>query len=84
MLGGQAGSAGHLTVGDGARIGAQAGVHRDVPAGGTYAGYPAVEVREWRRASACMPRLPGLFRRLRRVERALGITAPDESADEDG
>ena len=84
MLGGQVGSAGHLCVGDGARIGAQSGVHRDVPAGGTYAGYPAVEAREWRRTSACVSRLPGLFRRLRRVERALGIAAPDESAGEDG
>jgi len=81
MLGGQVGSAGHLSVGDGARIGAQSGVHRDVPAGGTYAGYPAVEAREWRRVSACMTRLPGLFRRLRRAERALGLAAPDEAAD---
>ena len=78
MLGGQAGSAGHLTVGDGARIGAQAGVHRDIPAGGEYAGYPAVEAREWRRVSASMPRVPGLLRRVRRVERALGISASDE------
>ena len=78
MLGGQAGSAGHLTVGDGARIAAQSGVPRDLPAGGEYAGYPAVEAREWRRVSASMPRVPGLLRRVRRVERALGISASDE------
>src|SRR5439155_846516 len=75
MLGGQAGSAGHLTVGDGARIAAQSGVPRDLPAGGEYAGYPAVEAREWRRVSASLPRLPDLLRRVRRVERALGIGA---------
>jgi len=78
MLGGQAGSAGHLTVGDGARIAAQSGVPRDLPAGGEYAGYPAVEAREWRRVSASLPRLPDLLRRVRRVERALGIGAAEE------
>ena len=73
MLGGQAGSAGHLTVGDGAQVGAQAGVHRDIPAGGVFSGYPAMEARRWRRITMSMPRLPEVFRRLRRIERALGL-----------
>src|SRR5436309_7280489 len=78
LLGGQVGLAGHLTVGDGARIAAQSGVPRDLPAGGEYAGYPAVEACEWRRVSASLPRLPDLLRRVRRVERALGIGAAEE------
>lgn len=78
MLGGQVGSAGHLTIGDRARIGAQAGVHRDVPAGEVYSGYPAVEIRLWRRVNAALTRLPGLVRRMRRVERALGLDTEDE------
>src|SRR5207237_7572937 len=65
-------------VGDGARIAAQSGVPRDLPAGGEYAGYPAVEAREWRRVSASLPGLPGLLRRVRRVERAIGIGAAEE------
>lgn len=73
MLGGQAGSAGHLKIGDGAQVGAQAGMHRDIPAGGVYSGYPAMEARRWRRVTMSIPRLPEVFRRLRRVERALGI-----------
>ena len=73
MLGGQAGSAGHLTVGDGAQVGAQAGMHRDIPAGTVVSGYPAMEARTWRRVIMTFPRLPEVFRRLRRVERALGI-----------
>jgi UDP-3-O-[3-hydroxymyristoyl] glucosamine N-acyltransferase len=73
MLGGQAGSAGHLTVGDGAQVGAQAGVHRDIPSGSVYSGYPAMEARRWRRVTMSMPRLPEVFRRLRRIERALGL-----------
>lgn len=73
MLGGQAGSAGHLTIGDGARVAAKSGVHNDLPAGGTYGGYPAVEIREWRRSMSALGRLAGLLRRIRRVERALGL-----------
>ena len=43
------------------------------PAGAVYGGYPATEVRVWRRASAALLRLPEALRRLRRVERALGL-----------
>jgi UDP-3-O-[3-hydroxymyristoyl] glucosamine N-acyltransferase len=74
MMGGQAGASGHLTIGDGAQIGAQAGIHQDIPAGGVYSGYPAMEASLWRRVTVSMPRLPEVFRRLRRVERALGLT----------
>lgn len=80
LLGGQAGSSGHLTIGDGAQIGAQAGMHQDIPAGGVYSGYPAMEGRRWRRVTVSLPRLPDVFRRLRRLERATGID--DEPDDE--
>src|SRR5437667_284141 len=73
LLGGQVGLAGHQTVGDRAQVAAQSGVHGDVPAGAVYGGYPASEVRVWRRASAALLRLPEALRRLRRVERALGL-----------
>ncbi len=70
-MGGQVGSAGHLTIGDGAQVAAQSGVPNDVPAGSTVGGYPAVEIHQWRRISAALPRLPELLRRVRRLERAL-------------
>ena len=73
LMGGQVGTSGHLTVGDGAQLGAKAGVHNDVPAGGVFSGYPAVEIRVWRRVHASLPRLPGVLRRLRRLERAIGL-----------
>ncbi len=57
VLGGQAGLAGHLRVGAGARIGAQSGVTRDVPAGETWAGYPARPIREHFRQLATLARL---------------------------
>ncbi len=73
VLAGQVGVAGHLTIGAGARIGGQAGVLRDVPAGATYSGMPARLHREVLRAQAALLRLPELARRVRGVERAVGM-----------
>jgi UDP-3-O-[3-hydroxymyristoyl] glucosamine N-acyltransferase len=73
MLGGQVGVAGHHTIGDEARVAAKSGVRSDVPERAVYAGYPAIDVRRWRRAVSSLPHLPELLRRLRRVERMLGI-----------
>jgi UDP-3-O-[3-hydroxymyristoyl] glucosamine N-acyltransferase len=80
MLGGQVGASGHLVIGDGAQVAAQSGVHREIPAGGVYGGYPAIEIRQWRRAMTSLPRLPEVLRRLRRVEKALGLD-PERSDD---
>ena len=80
MLGGQVGASGHLVIGDGAQVAAQSGVHREIPAGAVYGGYPAVEIRQWRRAMTSLPRLPEVLRRLRRVEKALGLD-PERSED---
>jgi UDP-3-O-[3-hydroxymyristoyl] glucosamine N-acyltransferase len=73
-MGGQVGAAGHLTIGDGAQIAAQSGLDNSVPAGRIVGGYPAVEVRLWRRVSAASARLPELLRRVRRLERHLGLS----------
>jgi len=78
MLGGQVGASGHLTIGDGAQVAAQSGIHGDVPAGAVYGGYPAVQIRGWRRVTSSLPRLPALLRRMRRVERALGLADEEE------
>jgi UDP-3-O-[3-hydroxymyristoyl] glucosamine N-acyltransferase len=82
LMGGQAGASGHLSIGDQARIGAQAGMHQDIPAGAEYSGYPAMEARLWRRVTVSMPRLPEVFRRLRRLEQAAGTARADDE-DED-
>lgn len=52
LVGGQAGFADHVHVGDGAKIGAKSGVIGDVPAGATFAGYPAMARVRWLRAIA--------------------------------
>ncbi|MGH0035199.1 MAG: UDP-3-O-(3-hydroxymyristoyl)glucosamine N-acyltransferase [Myxococcota bacterium] len=73
MVMAQAGSAGHLRIGDGAFVGARAGLHKDVADGGRVWGAPQMEERTWHRAIAGFSRLPEMLRRLRAVERALGL-----------
>ncbi|MDA8231251.1 MAG: UDP-3-O-(3-hydroxymyristoyl)glucosamine N-acyltransferase [Magnetospirillum sp.] len=55
--GGQAGITGHLRIGSGARIAAQSGVMRDIAAGETVGGAPAVPMAEWLRQSALLGKL---------------------------
>ena len=57
MIGGQSASADHLTIGSGARIAARSGVMRDVPAGLTIGGAPALPIRQWHRQTATLARL---------------------------
>jgi UDP-3-O-[3-hydroxymyristoyl] glucosamine N-acyltransferase len=57
MMGGQVGVADHLTIGAGARIAAKSGVMRDVPAGMTVGGFPAMEIRQWHRQTTGLNRL---------------------------
>jgi UDP-3-O-[3-hydroxymyristoyl] glucosamine N-acyltransferase len=57
MLGGQVGIADHLTIGEGAQIGASSGVMHDVPAGAKWLGTPAKPAREQLREFAVIRRL---------------------------
>lgn len=59
MAGGQAGFIGHLRIGDRARIAAQSGVTRDVAAGESVGGSPAVPFSMWLRQSVILRRLAG-------------------------
>jgi len=52
MLGGGAATAGHLRIGRGSVIYAWGGVTKDVPPGSRFAGFPAEDVRAWRRGVA--------------------------------
>jgi len=67
MLAGQVGLADHLTVGKGARVGAQGGVIGDIPAGATVSGYPARDHRAVLRQAAALARLTPLVSSLERI-----------------
>ncbi len=57
MIGGQAGLAGHLTLGKGARAAAHSGVFRDIAPGETVCGFPASPSKEFWRGVAVLKRL---------------------------
>jgi UDP-3-O-[3-hydroxymyristoyl] glucosamine N-acyltransferase len=56
QFGGRVGLKDHVTVGAGARVAAGAAVLGDVPAGETFAGYPAKPIRTWMRELAWLAR----------------------------
>jgi UDP-3-O-[3-hydroxymyristoyl] glucosamine N-acyltransferase len=56
---------------------AQTGIPSSVEAGEVISGYPAIDNREWLKASALFARLPELQKRLRELERRVEeLTAP--------
>ncbi len=70
MIGGQVGLAGHLEVEDGIMLGAKTGVAGTLRASESrvFSGIPAIPHAVWLRMSALLPKLPELFRRVRRLE----------------
>jgi UDP-3-O-[3-hydroxymyristoyl] glucosamine N-acyltransferase len=80
-LGGQVGVGEHLTIGPEALIGAQAGVICDVPAKQFYSGYPARPHAEQMRLIAASGKLPDLLKRVRRIERHIGLAASDDNGN---
>ena len=68
-IGGFVGIGDHLTVGDGARIGGKSGITRDVPAGATVFGTPAIDIKESFRLFAALRKLPELLRRVSLLEK---------------
>ncbi|RIL02033.1 MAG: UDP-3-O-(3-hydroxymyristoyl)glucosamine N-acyltransferase [Proteobacteria bacterium] len=82
ILMGQTGTTGHLRIGAGAFLGGRTAVHKDVPAGARLFGAPAMPERAWHRTMSALARLPDALRRLRAVERAVGIRAPRAGEEE--
>ena len=88
VFGGQVGVGGHLTIGRGAVAVGQSGVTNSLEPRAMVAGYPAIDSREWRKASVLFKRLPELKRRIEiietRIARLLGSSAeskPERSSE---
>ena len=71
VLAGQVGVAGHLDIGDKAKATAQTGIPNSVEAGAFVSGYPAIDNRDWLKASAVFGSLPELRRRVADLEARL-------------
>ncbi len=67
-IGGLVGVSDHVTIGDGARIAGKSGMFKDVPAGATVFGVPAIDVKESFRLFSALRKLPELIRRVRKLE----------------
>jgi UDP-3-O-[3-hydroxymyristoyl] glucosamine N-acyltransferase len=78
VLAGQVGVADHLYIGDGAVVGAHSGVAGSVAAGERVLGYPAYPEGKARRMMVSLRSLPGLLKKVRRLEQAVGIESNDE------
>jgi len=74
ILAGQVGLPDHVTIGEGAIIGARSGVMSDVPAREKWLGYPAMRGREF---------LRGMMRLRRWVQEDMAVRGGDDAAAED-
>lgn len=57
IIGGQCGIVGHIEMADGVMIAARSGVTKTLTKKGTYAGFPAVEFKQWKKLQAVLSRL---------------------------
>ena len=69
-----------MEIGDQVQVAASSVLMQDVGPGQVMAGVPAVPIRDWRRMTTAMARLPELLRRVRRLEGARhgGTDEPSE------
>ncbi|HVQ14117.1 MAG TPA: UDP-3-O-(3-hydroxymyristoyl)glucosamine N-acyltransferase [Vicinamibacterales bacterium] len=86
VFGGQVGVGGHLTIGRGAIAVGQSGVTNSLDPGAFVAGYPAIENREWRKASVLFRRLPEMKRRIEQLEARVAelmraLSQPERSSE---
>lgn len=71
IIAGQIGTNQHITIGDGAIITARTGVTKSVESGKLVGGMmPAMDYQAWRRSQVLYSRLPELFERLKKLEKA--------------
>ncbi|MBK9317128.1 MAG: UDP-3-O-(3-hydroxymyristoyl)glucosamine N-acyltransferase [Acidobacteria bacterium] len=72
IIAGQIGTNQHITIGDGAIITARTGVTKSVESGKLVGGMmPAMDYQAWRRSQVLYTRLPEIFDRLKKLEKAV-------------
>ena len=86
VFGGQVGVGGHLTIGRGAIAVGQSGVTNSLDPGAFVAGYPAIDNRDWRKASVLFRRLPEMKRRIEQLEARVAeltraLSPPERSSE---
>lgn len=82
VLAGQSGVSGHIKLGDGVQVAAKSAALASVEPRTQVAGIPAVELRKWRRQAVLIARLEQMSRRVRALEKRLGVQ--QEVEEEEG
>ncbi|HKB92190.1 MAG TPA: UDP-3-O-(3-hydroxymyristoyl)glucosamine N-acyltransferase [Opitutaceae bacterium] len=82
VIASQSGIAGHLKLGRQATIGAKSGVMRDIPAGETVLGYPAISAAQAKRQWVATAQLPDMIRRMRELEKQVAALTEKLESDE--
>lgn len=80
VLAGQSGVKDHVKIGDGVMAGGKSGIWGDQPPGARVSGHPARSHREAIRLEAALGQLPKLLKRVKELERKLGMEAEGEEA----
>ena len=75
--------AGHLEIGDNVMIGAQSGVHNDLPPNGAYTGTPVMPHRQYLRAANLLSKLPEMRKALMEIDTRLKKIEETLSAEEE-
>ncbi len=78
VLAGQSGVKDHIKIGDGVMAGGKSGIWGDQPAGKMISGHPARPHREAVRLEAALGQLPQLLKRVKELERKLGLETEGE------
>jgi UDP-3-O-[3-hydroxymyristoyl] glucosamine N-acyltransferase len=73
VMAGQVGIADHLHIGDQAVLGAQCGVCKDIPAGTTVFGTPAMVAGDFWRRVAGLEKYPELRKQIKKIKQHLGL-----------
>jgi UDP-3-O-[3-hydroxymyristoyl] glucosamine N-acyltransferase len=82
ILGGQVGLAGHLKIGNRASVVAQSGVMNNIPDGEKWMWTPAQPDRQAKRQMIALQQLPELIRRVKELEKQLGLKAEPAASPE--
>ena len=78
-LAAQAGVSGHLHIGDNVTIGPQAGVAKNLEENSVVSGSPSTPYSNYMRISALTPKLPDLFKRMSKLEKAFAALEEEQN-----
>jgi UDP-3-O-[3-hydroxymyristoyl] glucosamine N-acyltransferase len=71
IAGGQVGIADHVEIGDNTIIAAKTGVTKNIPANSMVAGYPHLDIRDWRKAWVSIPQLYDLLKEMKKLKKKI-------------